>query len=320
MKKLTSLILITILVLTPITFFGTSQSASAQSISNYDIAVKQGEKVMAINALLNSAIKDEDLDMMDDKYDELTKEVKKLEQNIGQVSGSTNRKKLANTYLVSAKVTIERVIYEVSEYRLLFQVAEFIGNAEQTKEQNSMLKLERLKQRAVAIKQAGGYKELPAGINADLREFEAVVQGGILDQYIRLYYQPAIDAGKIEILDQLYDNLTKQLKLTQQRIGQVSGAKNREGINEYYVKPAKVLVERTIYEVSQYRVLAAISNDLAKGDIESAKQQFATLNRLKDRAVKIKEAGGYDPLPINIEQSLRNKEKTLLAQMNSLQK
>ncbi|MEC2074608.1 hypothetical protein, partial [Metabacillus fastidiosus] len=72
-----------------------------------------------------------------------------------------------------------------------------------------------------------------------------------------------------------------------------------------------------IYEISQYRLLNVISNDLTKNDIESAKQRFETLNRLKDRAVKIKEAGGYDSLPVEIEQFLRNTENTLLNQIES---
>ncbi|MEC2076292.1 hypothetical protein [Metabacillus fastidiosus] len=315
MKKFISFALIAILFLTPIPFLGTKQTVSAQSISNYDTAVKQGEKVKALNSLLNSAIKDTDLEKINNNYDSLTTEVKKLEQSIGKVSGSTNRKKLSNTYLVPAKVTIERVIYEVSQYRLLGQVFDLIDNEETTKAESNMMKLERLKKRAVAIKQAGGYEELPFAINEKLRKFEALFQGDIL--YQRMFkYEDAINAGKIEALNQLYDNMTKQLKLTQQRIGQVPGAENREFMNEYYVTPAKVLIERTIYEISQYRLLISIKNDIEKGtiDTEGIKQKLATLDRLKDRAAKIKETGGYDPLPLKIEQTLKELEALVTPQ------
>ncbi|MED4402449.1 hypothetical protein [Metabacillus fastidiosus] len=316
MKKIISFVFIGILCCTPITFFNIEHSVSAQSVSNYDVAVKQGEKVKAINSLLNSAIKDEDMDMIDTYYDHLATGIKTLEQNIGKVPGATNRTKLTKTYVVPAKVTIERVIYEVSQYRLLYQIAELVGNEEVSKAESNMTKLERLKKKAITIKQAGGYEELPISINSNLRVFEALLQGNILD--LRVYpYEEAIDSGKIETMNQLYDHVTKQLKLTQQRIGQVSGAKNRAEMNEYYVTPAKMTIERTIYEISQYRLLNVISNDLIKNDIESAKQRFETLNRLKDRAAKIKEAGGYDSLPVEIEQFLRNKENTLLNQIES---
>lgn len=316
LKKIISFVFIGILCFTPVTFFNIEHSVSAQSVSNYDVAVKQGEKVKAINSLLNSAIKDEDMDMIDTYYDHLATGIKTLEQNIGKVPGATNRTKLTKTYVVPAKITIERVIYEVSQYRLLYQIAELVDNEEVSKAESNMTKLERLKKKAITIKQAGGYEELPISINSNLRLFEAFLQGNILD--LRVYpYEEAIDSGKIETMNQLYDHVTKQLKLTQQRIGQVSGSKNRAEMNEYYVTPTKMTIERTIYEISQYRLLNVISNDLTKNDIESAKQRFETLNRLKDRAVKIKEAGGYDSLPVEIEQSLRNKENTLLNQIES---
>ncbi|MEC2074581.1 hypothetical protein [Metabacillus fastidiosus] len=312
MKKIILFVLIAVLFVTPITFLSSKQPVSAQSISNYDASVKQGEIVKVTNTLLNSEIKNADIEMIDTYYNHLTAEVKQLEQSIGRVPGSTKRKKLADTYLVPAKVTIERVIYEVSQYRLMLQISDSIGNGEIEKAESNMMKLERLKKRAVMIKQAGGYEELPFAINIRLRQNEAILQGDIL--YLRVYpYRVAIDAGNLnEYVNGLYDDITKQLKLTEQRIGQVPGHERRSELNKFYVKPTKEIIERTIYEISQYRILALITNDLEKLDMESVKKRFETLNRLKDRAAKIKDAGDYDPLPVEIEEFLRAKEYELL--------
>ncbi|MEC2075363.1 hypothetical protein [Metabacillus fastidiosus] len=316
MKRTVSSIVIAGLLLTPIHFLSTEQPVSAQTVSSYDAAVKQGEKVKAITSSLNTSINQGIIKKVNIDYDLLVPEVKKLEQSIGKVSGSTNRKKLEATYLVPAKVAIERVIYEVSQYRLMLLLLDWrygIG-PDAAEYENMMLKLERLKERAAHIKQTGGYKELPPAIDAELRKIEAEIQGFIVDFRVDEYNR-AMNAGNLAQMNEIYDHLTKQVKLAQQRIGKVSGSKNRQKLNDEHVVPAKVIIERSIYEISQYRLLNVISNHVAKGDIESAKQGLATLERLKERAVKIKEAGGYAPLPQSIQQKLKEKEASVLAQI-----
>ncbi|MGG3927140.1 hypothetical protein ABET51_14210 [Metabacillus fastidiosus] len=316
MKITISSIVIAGLLLTPVHFLSTGQPVSAQTVSNYDAAVKQGEKVKAITSSLNISINQGIIKKVNIDYDLLVPEVKKLEQSIGKVSGSTNRKKLEATYLVPAKVAIERVIYEVSQYRLMLLLLDWrygIG-PDAAEYENMMLKLERLKERAAHIKQTGGYKELPPAIDAELRKTEADIQGFIADFRVDEYNR-AMNAGNLAQMNEIYDHLTKQVKLAQQRIGKVSGSKNRQKLNDEHVVPAKVIIERSIYEISQYRLLNVISNHVAKGDIESAKQGLATLERLKERAVKIKEAGGYAPLPQSIQQKLKDKEASVLAQI-----
>ncbi|WP_299087561.1 YHYH domain-containing protein [uncultured Metabacillus sp.] len=75
---------------------------------------------------------------------------------------------------------------------------------------------------------------------------EAVKLGNILTSQL-LSYNQAINSGEITKINNLYDSFTKQLKVVESKIGKVSGSSNRSSLNEKYVKPAKVAIERTIY-------------------------------------------------------------------------
>lgn len=195
---------------------------------------------------------------------------------------------------------------------------EDIFNYEFEKVERNTAKLERLKQRAVAIKQAGGYAALPAVIDQDLRYWEADLQGFYLSELL-YEYSDAIDYYEdIDMANELYNNLTKQMKLTQQKIGKVAGKAYRAELDEFYVLPVKMEIERTIYEISQYRLLNMISDDLyLNSDAEKAQKEFAKLERLKNRAVEIKATGGYAEL-VAIEEYLRNLEFGLTDYLNLL--
>jgi hypothetical protein len=62
----------------------------------------------------------------------------------------------------------ERVIYEVSQYRLLQNIEELYYSGEETKAKSNLSKLDRLKKRAIDIKAAGGYKNLPSIVKDEL--------------------------------------------------------------------------------------------------------------------------------------------------------
>lgn len=98
------------------------------------------------------------------------------------------------------------------------------------------------------------------------------------------------------------------MKVVESKIGKVSGSSNRSSLNEKYVKPAKVAIEGTIYEVSQYRLLNAINTNVAAGNLGKAISDTEKLERLKTRAEDIKEAGGYQQLPSNVNKTLRTSE------------
>jgi len=137
-------------------------------------------------------------------------------------------------------------------------------------------------------------------------------------------YNYAIDSGSITKINSLYDRLTSQLRATELAIGKVSGKSNRASLEEKYIKPSKIAIERTIYEVSQYRLLNNVGSLISKNNISAAENQLSKLDRLKKRSIAIKKAGNYKALPVNIDRSLQalqatnqgNIMNTTLAQFN----
>ncbi|MGG3801442.1 N-acetylmuramoyl-L-alanine amidase [Metabacillus fastidiosus] len=109
---------------------------------------------------------------IDKQYDKYSNQIKKVEATIGKVPGSENRRVLLDYYITPAKVAKERVIYEVSQYRLLNKLDALIKQGKLSKAKNDFAVLERLKKRAVDIKIAGNYEKLPSGIEQSLLQLE----------------------------------------------------------------------------------------------------------------------------------------------------
>ncbi|AZB44992.1 hypothetical protein CEF21_21030 [Bacillus sp. FJAT-42376] len=87
------------------------------------------------------------------------------------MSGKTARNQFLAQYIRPAKIAKERVLYEVSEYRLIYKIGMSqtrgaVGNTE-------IAKLSRLSQRAAAIKAAGKYPAIPSVTGNYLKAMEA---------------------------------------------------------------------------------------------------------------------------------------------------
>lgn len=82
-------------------------------------------------------------------------------------------------------------------------------------------------------------------------------------------------------------------------------------MNEKYITPAKVAVERTIYEVSQIRLMYVIVDLIESGQTSEIDSKFKVLDRLKNRADEIKDTGGYKALPSIIKTDLESLEGDL---------
>lgn len=178
-------------------------TSSAATDTNYANAAGAGKKLLQKTNAFNQTIGNGDLYYIDEQYDAFSAEIKKVERAIGKVSGSKNRKYLNDTYVKVAKVARERVIYEVSQYRLIAVITDSYYNSEFTKMKNDYAKLDRLKKRAVAIKQAGGYKALPASVNQELSAYinwfsDKLTQTTAGDgEAVKLTYNPA--TGDIQL-------------------------------------------------------------------------------------------------------------------------
>ncbi|UGB30559.1 hypothetical protein [Metabacillus sp. B2-18] len=123
--------------------------------------------------------------------------------------------------------------------------------------------------------------------------------------------EEAINDGDLVKVNELYDDFTTYIKKTERAIGKVPGKSNRDNLLKTYVRPSKITKERVIYEVSQIRLMKIIENLQKNGKREEAIEQFSKLERLKKRAVEIKNAGGYQSLPIQISEYLVNRERVL---------
>lgn len=277
-------------------YFGTQDSVSIE-----------GTKLLQLVSSYNKAIDSGDIKKVNDLYDSFTKQLRLVEAKIGRVSGVANRSKLNDKYVTPAKIAVERTIYEVTQYRLLNNINQTVENSDYITAIEDTKKLERLKKRAVGIKQAGNYAPLPSKMTNTLRINEAEAQGLLLNGLLS-NYNLAINNGDLAEINTLYDPFTAQLRLTEVKIGQVTGAFNRQQLNTVYVRPAKIAVERTIYEVSQLRVLKTIGDFLARENITDAESKFSILTRLKIRAEEIKKAGAYKSLPIKIKNELEAQE------------
>lgn len=161
-----------IFLLTLVLSLAIGANTSNASASSLNDAVNVGKRLAAEQKTFESAINSGDLIAIDKQYDDFSTSIKKVERAIGKVSGKSNRDHLNNTYVKPAKVAKERVIYEVSQYRLMNTINTLIENGNNDKAETEIAKLERLKKRAVDIKKAGGYKELPTNISNALTKLE----------------------------------------------------------------------------------------------------------------------------------------------------
>lgn len=148
--------------------------------TSYRDAENVGKQLVQKNRLVVESIKAGDLEKVDVLYDDFTNTIGKMERAIGKVSGSSNRSKLLTQYVNPSKVTKERVIYEISQLRLLESIERSFLDGSSSKGNSDLRKLDRLKKRAIEIKKAGGYAQLPARISTYLTNTENRVRKGNL--------------------------------------------------------------------------------------------------------------------------------------------
>ncbi|MEC2076096.1 hypothetical protein [Metabacillus fastidiosus] len=127
-----------------------------------------------------------------------------------------------------------------------------------------------------------------------------------------------IKAGKVDddtVIN--YNKLSAAIKKAEGVIGKVRGDQVRKAFGKSFLLDAKLTREAVIYEVSQYQLLKQIDASIKAGQLDKADADFAKLERLKKRAVEIKEDGRklypgrndvYPDLP-EIEKQLRDTEK-----------
>ncbi|WP_338781659.1 hypothetical protein [Metabacillus sp. FJAT-52054] len=147
----------------------------------------------------------------------------------------------------------------------------------------------------------------------------ASVQGEKLKKATE-HFNSLIAAGDLNLINANYDSFTLQLKQTEALIGQVPGRLNRSNLSAQYVRPAKIAKERTIYEVSQYRLMNMIDNRFMQASLENAGPDLAKLSRLEERSRAIKAAGNYQLLSVKTTQTLIEKRIQLENDYSKLKK
>lgn len=180
--------------------FGSQAMASTNSVSIKD-AEKQGQILATMVSDFNKMINRGDIHEIDVNYDEVSAQIRKTERAIGRVQGATKRKNLNQKYVNVAKVARERVIYEVSQIRLMEKIEELIYNRERSLAESELAKLKRLNRRAEEIKRAGGYAPVPASITSTLVEYEQIIRTALLEEtavsFLDLLFED-INTGNVE--------------------------------------------------------------------------------------------------------------------------
>ncbi|MCM3162601.1 hypothetical protein [Metabacillus litoralis] len=156
----------------------------------------------------------------------------------------------------------------------------------------------------------GTNESFAASTTANVKKQGDILQGKLTT------FNKVINSGDIHHIDSLYDDLSKQIKTTETAVGKVSGKKNRDALLAKYVVNAKIARERVIYEVSQYRLLGKINEQISQQQYTQAESNLAKLSRLKKRAVEIKKTGGYQAVPTAITSTLNNWESSLSSQLH----
>ncbi|KZZ84713.1 hypothetical protein [Bacillus sp. SJS] len=294
-------------------------SAAAVSTQNKE-AVRQGESLLKKLALFKEAISSGSLEKIESLYDGLAKQRYIAEKTIARVSGTSNRSILLSTYIRPVEIEMERTGYEVSEYRLLASIIYHILSDMNYKQYDTdMAKAERLKKRKELMKSARNYEPLSGKINEELRHMEAYASGinlALNNYTLSIYVDTVPDMEPLTDLHQAnlsYDKVIKYLMQTEVKIGQVPNKKYRKSLTERSVTPVKIMIERTKYEISQYRLMNRVSDLIDSGNTAEAKKQFAKLTGLKTRAAAFKEDHGYEPLAKEINDELLAYETDLKA-------
>nr|WP_241156889.1 hypothetical protein [Bacillus sp. FJAT-42376] len=259
----------------------------------YSAAEEQGKVLLQKTAAYQTAVNSGSISKVNGLYNGLNGELKSAEALIGKVSGKSIRDALGQKYVNPAKKTIERTIYEVSQYRLMNSIKPSGDNL--SKSEAQLRVLDRLQTRAAQIKKDGGYSALPAGITRSLESQEATLYGMIV-QVRTADYNKAILNSSMTSIDRLYDRFTSSITSAEKEIGEVYGSANRSSILNVYVKPAKIARERTIYQISMHRQMNKIDALLKSGSSAKAKQELQKLERLQSRSIEIQKELGYPQL------------------------
>ncbi|MBS2970747.1 hypothetical protein J9317_18545 [Metabacillus sp. KIGAM252] len=285
-------------------------AAQAAESPAYTNAVNNGNTLAAKTRSFKQAISSKQITAIHSQYNSFTASLKSTEASIGKVSGSNTRQALLKKYVAPAKIEVERTIYEVSQYRLLSSMENNVYKEAYTID-SDLNKLDRLKKRATQIKEAGGYPALDPAIGNYLRKKEARAEGEYTITYVDGYKILINNDKNIYYANNMYDYLSKHIKETEKRIGQVSGSSAREELQKLFVQPGKKEIERTIYYISRHRLMNSLFNLAQSGKAEEAKSKLPELDRLKEKAEKIIKDGGYTPLPDEIINNLNEDEQQL---------
>ncbi|AZB44595.1 hypothetical protein CEF21_21180 [Bacillus sp. FJAT-42376] len=285
-------------------------AASAAQTAGYSNAVKNGDALAAKTRAFRQAIGTKQMTAINSQYNAFTSSLKSTEASIGKVSGASNRNALLKKYVAPAKIELERTIYEVSQYRLLQSMESKNLQASYTID-SDLSKLDRLKKRAAQIKESGGYPALDPAIGYYLRKKEAIAEGAYTMTYVDAYKILVNKDRNIYYANNMYDYLSRHIKETEKRIGQVSGSSARADLQKTYVQPGKKEIERTIYYISRHRLMNSLFALAQSGKKEEAKAQLPELDRLKEKAERIVQEGGYEPVPAEIKNNLDEDEQQL---------
>ncbi|MTH54782.1 L,D-transpeptidase family protein [Bacillus mangrovi] len=245
-------------------------------------AVQQGKLLAGKTAEYQKAINSGSISKVNSLYDGFTKQIKTAEASIGKVSVKSVRDGLGKQYVLPAKKSLERSMYEVSQYRLMPRIKTTIQARKLTQADTELSQLDRLQTQAVRIKKERGYAAIPSGIKGALEKQEAELYG-MLAKTRTADYSKVIASTSIYSLDRAYNPFLSYISRAEREINEVSHQESRKNLLESSIKPAKISLDRTKYQVSMHRQMNKVHSLLQNKKTADAKKEFEVLDRLKSR-------------------------------------
>lgn len=269
-NKMTFGILATIALSASISF---QAEAAATPLST---ATAAGEQLKKETSSFVSTTNAGDIYAIDETYGALNSKLKNTEAAIGKVPGASVRKKLIETYVMPAKRAKERVIYEVSQIRLMGSISQSVIFKEEDKAALDLQKLDRLKNRAVEIKKSGGYPAVPASAVKELSWLENYLENAAVNPFYR-------NSEKVVLfLDN--DAVSKQAIIGGIKIGDpkhkielMLGTPHKTysyGMLAYDYSKSAYGGEKAEFELSRYGKVSSISYTASAGKSETFTKEF----------------------------------------------
>lgn len=166
-----------LLVFSLVLTIGSNDFVLAATTQNSEtVVINEGKELKSLLASISKSISAGDIEQVSKKYDSFNKQIILVQGKLAKITDKGKKKNLYNSYVKSSIATKERVMYEVSEFRLLNGLDKYLIAKNEKQINASLEKLSKLKKQATDIKKKKHYSALPKSIRSYLLNWERHVK------------------------------------------------------------------------------------------------------------------------------------------------